>query len=211
MQWTEDMSVGVTLIDNRHRELIRRLNGLRGAIKKQVCRYTIDDMLAFLEEHVEVHFCEEEQYMKHYGYYDYALHKEKHENFAMEIGFLKEELQNIRALGLKGSYELSVETVQVVVDWIAGHVVHDDQKLGNFLKQQPNINHEGILSLCGGKESLTEGILAICSICHKIRGKKGLWRQKDKYESIPSDILYSHGICPECIQVYYAELFQEKR
>ncbi len=148
MQWTEDMSVGVPMIDNRHKELINRLNGLRTAIKNQVCRYTIADMLAFLEEYVEVHFFEEEQYMKYYGYSDYALHKEKHNDFVTELYFLKEELRNIRSLELKGSYELSVETVQVVVDWLVGHVAHDDKKLGNFLKQQSNMNHVVILFPC---------------------------------------------------------------
>jgi len=148
MQWTEDMSAGVPMIDNRHKELINRLNGLRTAIKNQVCRYTIAGMLAFLEEYVEVHFFEEEQYMKYYGYSDYALHKEKHKDFVTELYFLKEELRNIRSLELKGSYELSVETVQVVVDWLVGHVAFDDKKLGNFLKQQSNMNQDVILFPC---------------------------------------------------------------
>lgn len=211
MQWTEDMSVGVPMIDNRHRELINRLNDLRAAIKKQVCRYTIEDMLAFLEEYVEVHLCEEEQYMKYYGYSDYALHKEKHENFAMELLFLREELRNILALGLKGSYELSVETVQVVVDWVAGHVAHDDQKLGTFLKQQSKMNHDVISSLCGGEDHFIDGFMTICSICKKIRWSKGLWKHKEHFRKISSGILYSQGICPECLQIYYADFLQEKR
>src|ERR1700690_1885670 len=152
MQLTENMSFGVSMIDKRNKELINRLNGLRVAIKKQVCRYTIEDMLAFLERYIEVHFCEEEQYMKYYGYSEYALHKEKHENFETELRFLKEELRNILALGYKGSYELSVETLQVVVDWITDHVAQDDKKLDNFLKQQLNMNHNVISSLCGGEK-----------------------------------------------------------
>jgi len=201
MQWTEDLSVGVPLIDNSHRELINRLNGLRAAIKKQVCRYTIGDMLAFLEEYREVHLCEEEHYMKYYGYSDYALHKEKHENFVTELHFLKEELRNIRELGLKGSYELSVETVQVVADWVSGHIAHDDQKLGTFLKQRSNAGHNVISSPCGGKEHIIVGAVPICSICLKIRGEKGLWRQKENYKTMPSDIVYSRCICPECLQI----------
>lgn len=211
MQWSEDMSVGVPMLDNGHRELINRLNGLRAAIKKQVCKYTIEDTLAFLEEYSEVHFCEEEHNMEYYGYSDYALHKEKHKDFAMELHFLKEELRNIRALGLKGSYELSVETVQVVVDWVVGHVANDDQKLGNFLKYQSNMNHDVISSPCGGEEHIIDGIISICSICKKMRGRKGLWKNKKHFGEIPSEILYSHGLCPECLQIYYADLFQEKR
>lgn len=140
MQWTEDMAVGIPMIDRRHRELHNRLNSLRAAIREQVCRYTIGDMLAFLEEYAKIHFCEEELYMKHYGYPDYALHKGKHEDFAMELNFLKEELLNIQTLGLKGSYELSVETVQIVVDWLHEHVMRYDRKLGEFLRR-PDIDY----------------------------------------------------------------------
>lgn len=211
MQRTEDIPPGVPLIDRGHRELVRRLHRLQSAIKKQVCRYTIDDMLTFLDEYAEVHFCEEELYMKYYGYPEYSFHKAKHEDFATELSFLKEELRNIRTLGLTGSYELSVETVQVVADWLHDHVMTYDKEFGTFLRQQSDPDIDGILSSCESKERLTEGIVTICSICHKIRGKKGLWRKKENYRVIRRDIGYSHDICPECLQIYYADLFEEKR
>ncbi|MEW6107779.1 MAG: hemerythrin family protein [Nitrospirota bacterium] len=211
MQLAEDIGIGVPIIDKRHRELINRLDNLRAAIKKQVCRYTIEDMITFLDEYTEINFCEEEKYMRYYGYPEYASHREKHRQFLTELHFLKEELHNIRALGLKGSYELSVETVQVVVDWVTGHVADDDKRLGDFLKQRFNIDHEVISSFCGGKEQVVGGTVAICSICHKIRSKKGLWKSREHYHRIPSDIVYSHCICPDCLQIYYADLFQEKR
>lgn len=53
------------------------------------------------------------------------------------------------------------------------------------------------------------GNVTICSICHKMLGMKGLWRQKENYNGIPSDSVYSHGICPECMRIYYADLFAE--
>ncbi len=207
----EDISVGVTFIDKRHAELVNRLCDLRAAIEKQVCRYTIDHVLASLEEHAEIHFCEEEQYMKYYGYPQYSFHKAKHEYFATELRFLKEELRNIRALGLTGSYELSVETVKVLVDWIHDHVVTYDKELGTFLKQQSAQDIDGISSSCESMERLTESIVTICSICYKIRGKKGLWRKKEYYKMNRRDLGYSHDICPECLQKYYADLFEEKR
>jgi hypothetical protein len=85
-----------------------------------------------------------------------------------------------------------------------------DKELGEFLRQRDYTTVDGISFFCGGEERLTEGILTICSICHKIRGKKGLWKQKEHYK-IPSIILYSHGICPGCLQAYYADFFEEKR
>lgn len=209
MHWTEDMAVGIPMIDRRHRELHNRLNSLRAAIREQVCRYTIEDMLTFLEEYSKIHFCEEELCMKHYGYPDYASHKEKHEIFSMEMHYLREDLRNIRALGLKGSYELSVETVQIVSDWLNQHVLTYDRELGEFLGQRASLSIETMASPCGGGERLSEGSPAICSVCHKIRGNKGLWRKKEDYTAIPADIVYSHSICPECLPIYHAGLFQK--
>ncbi len=211
LRWPEGISVGVAFIDKGHGELVNRLHDLRAAIEKQVCRYTIDHVLASLEEYVKVQFCEEEQYMKYYGYPKYSFHKAKHEGFATELRFLSEELRNIRTLGLTGSYELSVETVKFLVDWLHDHVMIYDKKLGTFLVQQGAPNIGGISSLCESKERLSEGIVTICSICHKIRGKKGLWRKKENYKAIRPNIAYSHGLCPECLQIYYADLFEEKR
>ncbi len=211
MNLADAIFVGVPFIDKRHGELVKRLHNLRAAIKKQVCRYTIDDMLAFLEEYTEIHFCAEEQYMKYYEYPAYSFHKKKHENFATELLFLKEELRSIRALGLTSSYELSVETVKVSVDWLNDHVMTCDKELGTFLRRHPDLDIDRISSLCGGEERFTEDTVTICSICHKIRSEKGLWRKKENFKTMPSNIFYSHGICPECLQTYYADLFEEKR
>lgn len=210
MRWTEDISVGVPIIDNGHRELMNRLNNLRSAIKKQVCRYTIEDAIAFLVEYSETHFCAEEQYMLQYRYPRQTLHKEQHDKFREDIYFLKEELHNIRTLGLKGSYELSVEVVQVVADWVHAHVMVFDGELLEFLRQF-DISVDVTSSLCGDREHFSGGLITICSICHKIRSEKGIWKQKEYYGEIPSDIVYSHGLCPECLQNYYADLFEEKR
>ncbi len=211
MQWNEYTTVGVPLIDSRNCKLADCLSNLRAAIRKQVCRYTIEDAIAFLEEYREVHFCEEEYYMKHYGYPGYDAHKERHRQFALEINYLKEELYNIKTLGLRGSYELSVETVQVISDWIHDHIMTEDGKLGAFLEKHACSGIDDISSLCGSIDYLPDGIVTICSICHKLRGTKGLWKKKEDYKTMPSDIIYSHSICPECLHAYYADLFQEIR
>jgi len=53
------------------------------------------------------------------------------------------------------------------------------------------------------------GILPICSNCKKIRDDKGSWRQMEAYIGEHSDIQFSHGICPECANKLYPELFED--
>jgi hemerythrin len=211
MQPTEDFSARLPKIDKGHRDLVKMLNNLRAAIKAQVCRYTIENTLAFLEEYVEVHFCEEEQYMKYYGYPDYGFHMKKHSQFTNELQFLKDELHNIRTLGLKGSYELSVETIQTTADWITIHIMQDDRRLGEFLMEHSDGSDVFILSGCGPEDRVDEGTVTICSVCKKIRGDKGIWKRRDHFRALPREGRYSRGLCPECLQEYYSDLFQEKR
>lgn len=47
------------------------------------------------------------------------------------------------------------------------------------------------------------GMLPICSKCKKIRNEDDLWQQIDRYIEEHSEILFSHGLCPECMKNMY--------
>lgn len=51
-----------------------------------------------------------------------------------------------------------------------------------------------------------QGFLPICMHCKKIRNDKGYWEQVEAYVGRHSNAIFSHGICPECMQKYYPEL-----
>ncbi len=50
------------------------------------------------------------------------------------------------------------------------------------------------------------GMLPICAYCKKIRDDKGYWSQVEEYISKHTDMLFSHGICPECEKKVYEEM-----
>ena len=47
---------------------------------------------------------------------------------------------------------------------------------------------------------ILKGIIPICSYCHKIRDDREIWHQIEAYISEHSEALFSHGICPECLE-----------
>jgi PAS domain S-box-containing protein len=51
------------------------------------------------------------------------------------------------------------------------------------------------------------GLLPICASCKRIRDDQGYWHEVEDYLSRASDLLFSHGICQECVQVLYPEYF----
>ena len=51
--------------------------------------------------------------------------------------------------------------------------------------------------------NLLEGILPICSLCKKIRDERGDWHPVEIYVSNRSEALFSHSLCPDCLNRDY--------
>ena len=58
-----------------------------------------------------------------------------------------------------------------------------------------------------GEVKQLSGLLPVCASCKKIRDDNGNWKQMESYISDHSEVLFSHGICPECIERLYPEQY----
>jgi hypothetical protein len=52
------------------------------------------------------------------------------------------------------------------------------------------------------------GIIPICTSCKKVRDDEGYWQQVETYISDHSEALFSHGVCPDCMEELYPEYTQ---
>ena len=50
------------------------------------------------------------------------------------------------------------------------------------------------------------GILPTCAHCKKIRDEKGVWHSIESYISQHSEAHFSHGICPDCVSIYFPDV-----
>jgi sigma-B regulation protein RsbU (phosphoserine phosphatase) len=50
------------------------------------------------------------------------------------------------------------------------------------------------------------GLLPICSYCKNIRDEQNFWQRVDNYLMEHADVMFSHGICPDC----YKNIVQPK-
>ena len=55
------------------------------------------------------------------------------------------------------------------------------------------------------KRDLPEGFIPICAGCHKIRDEQGVWHPFVNYLSKHTNLVFSHGMCPDCMKEYYGE------
>ncbi len=51
-----------------------------------------------------------------------------------------------------------------------------------------------------------ENIVQICSHCKSIHTKSGIWQKIEHYMSSKSNIRFSHGICPLCMQKHHPDI-----
>jgi hypothetical protein len=56
-----------------------------------------------------------------------------------------------------------------------------------------------------------EGIIPICMYCKKIRDDMESWQQLEQYITEHSDAMFSHGICPDCLNKAKADLERKKK
>ena len=56
-----------------------------------------------------------------------------------------------------------------------------------------------------------QGMLPICANCKKIRTDEGYWEQIEEYISEHSDAIFTHGLCPDCMEIYFNQEEQDKQ
>jgi len=68
----------------------------------------------------------------------------------------------------------------------------------------------GITFILLSRIKYLEGFLSICASCKKIRDEKGFWKQIECYIRDHSAAEFSHGICPDCAEKLYPELYKKE-
>ena len=123
LEWSEEFSVGVSIIDSQHAWLMLLLNGISDAVKtgqpEESIQALLDELIAF----TRYHFDNEERLMRQYGYTDVLMHQQAHRK-------LLEDLLSIQSRFENASLML---TLQSLKDWLIKHVTESDRRLGEAL------------------------------------------------------------------------------
>jgi hemerythrin len=129
IKWTDDLSVGVGLIDDQHKMLIQHLNNLSQAVEQNLGPVKITETLDFLTEYTDFHFSTEERHMASNGYPGLDVHRTKHEEFKTTLNNLVEDYNEE---GATNPLAVSIDTL--LVNWLFEHIKGVDVGFGTFLK-----------------------------------------------------------------------------
>ena len=126
----KSMEVGVSRIDEQHRELIDRINTVSAMGMKSVSKEEIQKTLDLLGAYILQHFRDEEELQRRSGFPNYDWHKGQHQVYIDEFEKLKKEF------ALNGpSAKFLLDLNKSIISWIVKHIKHADAEFGKYYKE----------------------------------------------------------------------------
>ena len=122
------MLVGISEIDQQHQKMIDILNRLSDATKNGHADDIIDEIIADLVDYTSYHFLCEEKHFAIHGYPEAKQHCEAHDALVIK-------LKDIRARYANNEKGISSVIMDLLVDWVFGHIKGSDMKFRDYLKQ----------------------------------------------------------------------------
>ena len=129
IQWSEELSVGIELVDSQHKELIRIANGLISAVVKQRGERVINNVVRRLRNYTVFHFNSEEKLMETVRYPKRGEHESEHAKLKQNVKGFQRDLY-------KGEKLTAEEVLNFLKIWLLKHILHSDRLLADFIHER---------------------------------------------------------------------------
>lgn len=129
IDWKDNYSVGINIIDAQHIHLVKIRNELHDALQESQNKEIINQILQNLVDFVHFHFKTEEELMVKYDFKEYTIHRYEHEK-------LTDEMKRVHNDYIDGNIRISPQLTSFFKDWLMDHIVAKDKKLAGFLTKK---------------------------------------------------------------------------
>jgi hemerythrin len=125
IEWSNELSVGVEVIDKQHQRIIEYVNKLHDNLHDKVA---LADVLEDTIEYTESHFGFEEAMMEEAGYPYIHAHKRIHDLFIRRVARYKERFD--------AGEDVAEELHDTLVRWLVTHIKSEDANYGPSLQEK---------------------------------------------------------------------------
>ncbi len=129
MNWKDDYSVNVGMIDQQHKKLISLLNDLYDGLREQKGKDVVGKVLGDLVSYTEAHFTSEERLMKTHGYPAYLQHKVEHDALTSKVVAFQKDFN-------AGRTSVPVELLHFLRDWLSNHILGTDKLYSSYFQSK---------------------------------------------------------------------------
>lgn len=131
MEWSDNLSIGVELIDEQHKTWIGHLNKVANALETAQGPAVIAMTLDFLSDYTGFHFSTEEKHMTANDYPGLDDHKAKHAELKATLNDLMHDFEE------DGATKPLADAVNTFLgNWLIDHIRDVDQAFGAFLDEK---------------------------------------------------------------------------
>jgi hemerythrin len=125
-QWTDQIEIGITAIDDDHRKLVKLVNELHEDLARGHARNAPGKTLDELIKYTRAHFEREERMMQSAAYEGYEAHKSDHDALVARITEFRRDF-------LAGGAEEPVEFPGYLREWLDSHIQKADREYVSVL------------------------------------------------------------------------------
>ena len=126
MTWSDELSVGIKVIDDDHKKLVDMLNQLHEGMAAGHGKEAVGKILDELVKYTQYHFAREEKFFAQTAYTAAASHKKEHDD-------LTKQVLDVQAKYKKGVTAISLEVMTFLKNWLIKHIQGSDKKYGPYL------------------------------------------------------------------------------
>ncbi|MDR3160834.1 MAG: bacteriohemerythrin [Spirochaetaceae bacterium] len=129
VEWDDKYSVGIPLIDEHHKTLIRLTNELyQGCLSRDntVRNISFNNTIRGVLDYVKYHFSTEERIMEIVNYPHLAEHKKEHEDFIITM------VENAKNFQEKKKF-VPNNFVRFLKDWVLSHIAIADTDYAKYI------------------------------------------------------------------------------
>ena len=134
MEWTPEMRVGLAVLDDDHKQLIRIINQLGADSLNGDRRAAIRQSLVALRRYAEFHFAREEKVLMACAYGHLEEHQGEHRDFVQRIQELTRQFdadpEDMAAI-------VNEDLLNFLRDWLTQHIMIEDKAYGPTIENNP--------------------------------------------------------------------------
>ncbi|MBN2619053.1 MAG: bacteriohemerythrin [Spirochaetales bacterium] len=125
VEFTPEISVGIEIFDNHHKQLFNIINRLAQGMSQGKSSNLLLDIVKELVDYTHWHFNAEEKMFDKYNYPDKEEHKKIHKSMLETAGKLYDDIKG-------GKKILSTSVLEFLQDWVYNHIMIKDKEYESF-------------------------------------------------------------------------------
>ena len=128
VNWSDNYSIGLNIIDQQHKKWIDFINSLYKAFKNEVSKEEMNEEILKLLDYTDYHFGFEEKYLEDFNCNDEEAHKKTHEVFVTKI-------KNFQIQYTEGNEDAVYKLIVYVNNWVLHHIQEEDMAYVDCFKK----------------------------------------------------------------------------